>query len=158
MNGGAFVTIASPGPRANTGNVTYVDTTVAAGDTYAYRVKAVNGAVSSAYSNTATLVLPAPPAAPSNLTAAALPAKGNGNNRQAALTWVDNASNETGFTIQRSTNANFNANLVTTNVAANLTSATLTGLPRRTTLYFRIRANNGAGPSAWSNSASVTTP
>ena len=44
-----FAQIAAPGPRNNTGNVTYVDTTVTAGNTYLYRVAAVNAAGPSRY-------------------------------------------------------------------------------------------------------------
>ena len=43
-----FAQIATPGPRNGTGNVTYVDTTVTAGNTYFYRVWAVNAVGRSA--------------------------------------------------------------------------------------------------------------
>ena len=156
-NGGAFVQITAPGPRNNRGNVTYSDTTVAAGNTYAYRVKAVRGAVSSAFSNTASVTVPNVPAAPSGLTATT--ARVSVLFDSVSLKWVDNANNETSFTVQRSKNASFTSNLVTVNnVAANSVTYTQTGVPRRTTYYYRVRATNGAGPSAWSNVVSVTTP
>ena len=65
-----FAQIAAPGPRNSTGNVTYVDTTVAAGNTYSYRVKAVNAAGSSALLRTSqpTWSVPAIPAAPTSFT------------------------------------------------------------------------------------------
>ena len=44
-----FVRIAAPGPRNNTGNVTYVDTDGDRGNTYRYRVAAMNAAGPSAY-------------------------------------------------------------------------------------------------------------
>ena len=156
-NGGAFVQITAPGPRYSTGNVTYRDTTVAAGNTYAYRVKAVRGAVSSAFSNTASVTVPNVPAAPSGLTATTV--RVSASSDSVSLKWVDNANNETSFTVQRSRNASFTSNLVTVNnVAANSVTYTQTGVPRRTTYYYRVRATNGAGPSAWSNVVRVTTP
>ncbi len=65
VNGGAFTTLVTVGPRNNTGGVTYTDVSVAAGSTYAYRVAAANAAGLSAWSNTANVTIPAPPAAPS---------------------------------------------------------------------------------------------
>ena len=67
------------------------------------------------------------------------------------LNWIDNSNNETGFTIQRATNAAFTAGLNTVTVAANTTTLTQTGLDRNRAYYYRIRANNGAIFSAWVN-------
>jgi len=65
---------------------------------YQYRVKAVSGAISSAYSNRfATSVTV--PAAPSNLTGTA--SRQGNRNARITLTWTDNSNNETGFTIRR---------------------------------------------------------
>ncbi len=65
-----FAQIAAPGPRNNTGNVTYIDTTVTAGNTYVYRV--CGGERSRArrllLTNATTAVVPAIPAAPTNFT------------------------------------------------------------------------------------------
>jgi FtsP/CotA-like multicopper oxidase with cupredoxin domain len=155
VNGGAFAQVAAPGPRNRTGNVTWVDTTVVGGNTYAYRVKAMNGSTSSAYSNTATIVVPALPAAPSGLKATAVR---NGIRDRVTLTWTDNSNNETGFTIQRSTNPAFPANNVNTStVGANVVTQQQ-NTARRTIYYFRVQATNAAGGSTWSNTANVTTP
>ena len=86
--------------------------------------------------------MPAIPTAPSGFTAVNGP-NGNGNSRSVILNWADTSSNETGFTIQRATNAAFTAGLNTANVAANIITLTQTGLSRNTTYYYRIRANNG---------------
>ena len=67
------------------------------------------------------------------------------------VTWVDNATNETGFVIQRSTNATFTANVVTATVGANVTTFTTGTLARSTPYYFRVQAINGAGQSIWVN-------
>ena len=112
---GSFVQIAVAPARGNTGNTAFTDTTIAAGTPYWYRVVAVNllgGATTlSAYSNTATTdASPAVPAAPSNLVAAN--GADQGRKRSVDLTWTDNSTNETGFTIQRATNAAFAAAMV----------------------------------------------
>jgi hypothetical protein len=80
-----------------------------------------------------------------------------GSTSQAVCSWKDNANNETGFTAQDSKN-NFAAVLSTGTVNANVTSITDTGLARRTQYWFRVRASNAAGTSAWSNVVSLTTP
>ncbi len=144
-NGGAFVQIGTAPARAGTGNVTIVDTSIVAGatdNTYAYQVKAVNPVGSSAYAGPATLIVPAIPAAPGSFTAVIGP-NGNGNSRSVILNWADLSNNETGFTIQRATNAAFTSGLNSVTVAANVTTLTQTGLSRNTAYYYRIRANNG---------------
>ncbi len=143
-----FAQIAAPGPRNNTGNVTYVDTTVTAGTTYSYQVKAVNAAGASAYTNIASVTVSAVPAAPTNFTVSVV--KANGNNYTATLRWTDTATNETGFTIQRATNSTFTTGLSSSTAAANATTLTQT-VTRNTTYYYRIRANNTGGSSAWTN-------
>lgn len=151
---GSFVRIAVAAAKTGTGSTTFTDATIATGTPYWYRVAAVNlfGGVTtlSAYSNTATTdASPAVPAAPSNLAAAN--GASQGNKRSVDLTWADNSVNETGFTIQRATNAAFTTGLNSTTVAANAVTANLTGLSKATTYYFRIRANNAVGSSAWVN-------
>ena len=121
-NGGAFTQIAAPGPRINTGGVTFVDTTVVAGNTYAYKVAAVNAAGTSAFANTVNVTVPAMPTtfATGSFTALNGP-NGNGNSRTVVLSWPTINLNITGFTIQRATNATFTTGLSTANVAASAT-------------------------------------
>jgi hypothetical protein len=143
-----FAQIAAPGPRNNTGTVTYTDATVNPGSTYSYQVKAVNGAGSSAYSTLASPVtVPAAPAAPTGFTVAVAPA--NGNKYAATLNW-SYGTNPTNFTIQRATNLSFTTGLNTSTIAGNLRTATQT-LNNNTTYYYRIRANTPAGSSGWTN-------
>jgi len=148
-NGGAFAQIAAPGPRGGTGTVTYTDATVVLGNTYAYRVKAMRGTVSSAYTNTATISV-STPAAPTNLA-------GSLAGRRVTLTWTDNSNNETGFTVQQANNSAFTG-ATSTNVAANTPTWRSGNLARRTTYWFQVRSYNGLGTSAWSNVFSITTP
>ncbi len=146
-NGGAFATLVTVGPRNNRGTVSYVDVAVLPGNTYTYRVAAVNAGGMSGWSNEASATIAAAPAAPSPVTATTFR---QGNSARVTLTWP-NVANETGYRIQRSTNATFTANLVTSTVNADVTTFTTGNLPRSTPFYFRVQAYNGAGPSAWVN-------
>lgn len=149
-DGGAFLPIVALGPRTNRGSVTYTDTAVAAGSTYAYRVFAVTGPSPSGYSNTVTAVVPQAPAAPSNFTATTR-VTGGGTSARIDLRWADNANNESRFVVQRATDPAFTTGLVTVNRGADSTTYSQSGLPRGTGFYYRIRAENGYGQSAWVN-------
>jgi uncharacterized repeat protein (TIGR03806 family) len=137
------------------GTTQFTDTGLTAATRYYYRVRAVNGAGASAYSNvasadtTSTPPPPSPPAAPTGLTATAA------SSTQIALAWTDASTNESGFQIERSTD-NVTFSLRTT-TAAGATSASDTGLTASTTYYYRVRAINSAGNSAYSNTASART-
>jgi hypothetical protein len=150
MNGGAFTQIASLPARAGTGNLTYVDTTVVLGNTYAYRVVAYNANGLSLYSNTVTILVDVP-AAPSNLIA--IPVR-QGNNEQVALSWTDNANNETGFTLQRSATSDFASIASSVTLGANSTTYLTENIARQV-WYFRIRANNVLGSSAWVTTSGI---
>lgn len=134
------------------GTVNFTNTGLIAGNTYAYYVIANSTtlAISSAPSNTATVSFTAA-IAPSNLGGTIVR---TGNTNRVTLNWTDNANNETGFTIQRATNANFTG-VSTFNVGANVTTLTQNGLSRngnpRPTYYYRVRANGVAGNSTWTN-------
>lgn len=153
-NGGPFVQIAAPGPRNNTGNVNYVDSSLVAGTTYDYRVAAQNANGLSAYSNTATVTTPQALAAPTNLRLAQL--AGTGNRQFAVLSWTDNANNEQGFYLERSANNGATWTRVG-QTAANTTSFRNSNLASRTTYLYRVQAFNATGVSAFSNTLTVTT-
>jgi hypothetical protein len=154
VNGGAFALLTTLGPRTGTGNVIYDDTTVAAGNAYAYRVRAYRVNVPSAYSGTATVGPLAALTAPSNFAGATTVT--SATRFRIALTWTDNSTNERRFVIQRATDAAFTTGLSTSTVGASAgtgaqRSLTQTGLTRGTSYYFRIRAENANGLSAWVN-------
>jgi glucose/arabinose dehydrogenase len=92
-----------------------------------------------------------PPAAPSGLAAAAV------SSSQINLVWTDNADNETGFRIRRSSDGGATFSLIAT-VGANFTSYSDKGLSASTTYYYVIRAYNPVGNSALSKRANATTP
>lgn len=91
-----------------------------------------------------------PPAAPSGLTAVAA------SSATIDLAWVDNSVDDTGFSIERSGDGVNFAFLAT--VGANVVTYADNGLTADTTYWYRVNAENAAGASAWSNTASATTP
>jgi regulation of enolase protein 1 (concanavalin A-like superfamily) len=104
------------------------------------------------WANSRLTTAPAPvvPAAPSLLVATAA-----GTN-QINLTWADNANNETGFKIERSTDGVTFTQIGT--AAANATAySDSTGLNAATKYYYQVRANNSVGDSGYSNIANATT-
>lgn len=136
---------------ANT--TTYSHTGLNASTKYYYRIRAKNSAGASSYSNVADATTQAPPVTipqpPSALVASTV------SSSQINLTWTDNAKDETGFEVERSTDGTNFAKIA--DVAANATSYSNTGLNSSTKYYYRIRAKNSAGSSAYSNIADATT-
>ena len=91
-----------------------------------------------------------PPAAPTGLGATAF------SDTRVDLSWADNSTDESSFTVERSTDSAFTSP-TTINVANDKTSYSDTGLTASTTYWYRVRSRNAVGNSAWSNVASVTT-
>ncbi len=101
-----------------------------------------------------TAATPAAPATPTSLVAT--PATGPVVN----LTWNDNAANETGYEIWRSTTNNANYRVVATipaNAGAQAAFAD-TSLFANVTYFYKVRGTGVASPSAFSNEVSVPTP
>jgi hypothetical protein len=97
-----------------------------------------------------TVVVTDPPDAPSGLTANA-PAC-----NQVVISWNDNSDNESGFKIERSLNGSTFTQIATT--GANATSYTDAAVSENTTYWYRVRATNSVGDSAYTGTASATTP
>ncbi|MEW6026546.1 MAG: fibronectin type III domain-containing protein [Planctomycetota bacterium] len=130
--------------------VTYTNNGLTGNTFYNYRVRAYNAAGNSGYSNEASATTPmAPPAAPTNLVTNTVTAS------SIALEWVDNATNEEGFKLERSTNGT-TYNLRTT-PAPDAGSFNDTGLTENTTYWYRIYAFNSGGNSGYAGPISVTT-
>jgi hypothetical protein len=115
--------------------------------TYFYRVRAYNTG-NSGYSNVASAATQAAPAAPSGLAATPV------STVQIALSWTDNADNETGFRIERSADGVTYAQVGS--VGAEVTTYTAAGLAPATKYWFRVRGYN-ASNGAYSEPASATT-
>jgi hypothetical protein len=98
-----------------------------------------------------TVTPPAAPAAPSALTATA------SGSAAINISWSDNSSTETGFKVERKTGASGTWAEVAGALAASTTAYSSTGLAAATQYYFRVRAYNATGNSAYSNEASATT-
>jgi titin len=146
-NGGAFVQIATP--PAN--SVSYTDGTVAAGNSYIYRVAATNAVGMSAYSNQATVTVAVPPA-PLNLSAT------NVSRTGLTLRWQYPFPQPDGFTVQVATDSGFTTIVQTfPDVGADLTSLVISGLSRNTRYYIRIRGFNAVGVGPWSATLTVKT-
>jgi hypothetical protein len=96
-------------------------------------------------------VIPPPPAAPTGLSATAV------SSSQINLAWTDNASDETGFKIERCQNAGCSNFAEIAQVGANVTTFNDTGLAASTSYSYRVRATNLGGDSAYSNPATATT-
>jgi hypothetical protein len=146
-----FALIATAAKNATT----YTSSGLASGTTYYYRARAVKangGTTYSAYSNVASArtfsSASSAPAAPSSLAAAAA------SSSQINLSWSDNSTNETGFKVERATSSAGPWTQIGTTTARTFYS---TGLAASTTYYFRVRAYNSYGDSAYSNTAWATT-
>ena len=147
-DGTAFAEIATVGANVTS----YANTGLTAATQYWYRVRAYNGTGTSSYAGptSATTLAPAvSPAAPTNLMATAT------SSSQINLSWTDNASNESGFRIERSPDGTAFAEIAT--VGANVTSYANTGLTAATQYWYRVRAYNGTGTSSYAGPTSVTT-
>jgi hypothetical protein len=134
-------------------NVTsYQDTGLNPSTLYYYEVLATNAGGNSPPSTSAKATTPvAPPAAPSNVTAVAT------SSTQVNLSWTNNATNQQGFRVQRSSNAGSTWSQIA-QVGANTTTYTDTHASGGTTYLYRVFAYNGGGNSASSNVVQVTTP
>ncbi len=72
------------------------------------------------------------------------------------LTWSYSGTDQTGFTIQRATNAGFTAGLTTFKVGNVLTYSD-TSIKVGVTYYYRVAATNALGTGSWSNTQSILT-
>ncbi len=147
---GAFAVVTS---IATPNTTTYSNTGLANGTRYWYRVRAYNAVGNSGYTNTADATTLPAPTPPSGLQGVVV------SSAVVDLSWVDNASDETLYRIQRAPDVGGApgtwANLAT--VAANVTTYRSTGLAASTTYWYRVRAENAIGNSAYTAGPAVTT-
>lgn len=147
---GPFAQIASVGANVTT----YTNSGLAANTAYYYRVLAYNAAGNSGYSNVICVTTPRnpnAPLAPTNLFAESfLPSV-------VGLRWTDNARNEAGFKIERSTSRDGPFILITI-LPVNANACYDTRLTGSTTYHYRVCAYNSTGNSEYTSVVSVTTP
>ena len=93
-----------------------------------------------------------PPTAPTSLNATAA------SYAHIDLTWTDNADNESGFEIERSTTGSSGPFSLLTTVAADTETYANIGLTGNSEYCYRVRAVNSAGNSTYSNVDCETTP
>jgi hypothetical protein len=125
----------------------------APGSTGTYHVRVQSVAEPTAVATAVVVVTTAPIAAPAAPTGAVASSP---SSTSIQVSWTDNATNETGYLVERSASSSSGFAQVGT-AAANATSYTDAGLTASTTYYYRVRATNAGGQSAYSNVASATT-
>jgi hypothetical protein len=135
---------------SNTTN--YTDPSLVAGTNYYYRIRAYNEAGNSAYTSVVQVLTAGlnGPLAPGALTASKIAYT------SASVLWTDNATNETGFDLERS-----GPNDLTIKNTISLPVNTVTyddnGLVSNGTYQYRVRSKNNTGASGWSNVVEIKT-
>ncbi len=141
---GTYTVIGSVGPNVTT----YSTKNLIQTTTYYYRVRAKSGSTYSTYSNeVGATALPMNP--PSNLITTMV------SSSQVDLSWTDNSTDETGFSIERKTGAP-GTYAVIGNVGPNVTTYSSKTLIQTTTYYYRVRAKSGSTYSTYSNEIGAT--
>jgi sialate O-acetylesterase len=154
---GPWTVVTSSLPANST---SYVASGLSPSTAYWFRVRAANTLFSNYASLTSAATTPAAPppppppppvtvSAPSNLTATAV------SSSQINLAWTDNATNETGFSIERSAGGAF---VQVATAAANAASYTDRAVSPATAYNYRVKAANAQASSAYSAVASAATP
>ena len=132
----------------------YADTGLSSDTRYWYQVQAFDSCGVSAFSDQVNATPPSIPIAPTGLTATAA------GECQINVIWVDNSFNEVSFLIERALDNGGVPGLWTqiATVGSNVTSYSDTGLSPNVTYWYRVRASNVAGYSAYSNQGYATAP
>ncbi len=146
--GGSYSQIASVAANITT----YNSGSLTGSTSYSYRVRAHNSAGNSGYTPVATAQTQAAPVAPNAPSALSLTVA---SSTQINLSWMDNANNETGFYIERSADGTSFTQIAA--ASANATTYSSSGLTANSRYYYRVRAYNATGNSAYSNTANATT-
>jgi len=147
---GTYAIIASIGPSA-TLNVSFIDVSVAGSTQYFYRIRSFNVSWVSPPSNEANATTPAAAiATPTGLTASAV------SSSSINLTWVDNATNEDGYKVERSLISGSGFTEIA-DLGPGSNSYPNNGLNASTQYFFRVRAYNASSNSSYSNEANATT-
>ena len=131
-------------------NTDYTDTGLTYETKYYYRIWAYNSVGDSVYSNEASATTGDTPDKPTDLKITVI------SSSNVELNWEDNSDDENGFNIERKKSGGSYSQIKT--VGRNITAFTDTGLTKNTKYFYRVRAYNSSGNSAYTGEASVTTP
>jgi fibronectin type III domain protein len=146
LTGGAYKEVYAVGANVTTALITGLNP----GTSYSFRVRAANSSGYSGYSNvatgTSTLGTP-PPTAPQITSASAL---GGG---VVQVNWRDNSSTEVQFVVERSVAGG--AFQTAAAVAANSTTAKISGLTKGVKYSFRVKAVDAIGQASYSTVMTV---
>jgi uncharacterized protein (TIGR03437 family) len=141
-----YAEINQPSPSATS----FDDSSLGASTSYFYRIRIENGGGVSPYSNEVTATtLQGLPTAPANLQATAI------SSTQLTLTWANIAPDATSIRVEYLPSGS--STFTDIFAAVTLTSTGVSNLQPNTTYSFRVRAQNAAGYSPYSNVATVTT-
>jgi Secretion system C-terminal sorting domain/Fibronectin type III domain len=133
---------------ANT--VTYSDTSAKENTTYGYRIRSINTSGKSAYATSEDIKTPFEPiATPTDLVAVA------NTYNEVKLTWKDNAKNETGYVVEKSTDG---TTFTAINLPANTTTYTDNAVVDNASYTYRVFAKNANVSSLKTTSVTVKTP
>jgi fibronectin type 3 domain-containing protein len=132
----------TPSPTATN----FVDSTAVNGTTYWYKVRAVDATSQGPNSTPVSATPPGGTGAPTNLTAT------SSGSTTVSLTWMDNATTETGFRVERKVNAGSYSTLTT--VGVNVQAASDMTATAGNTYTYRVIAT-GSPDSAPSNEVKV---
>lgn len=151
-SGGSFSTVqtlSTPGA-----SFSWDDTGLTCGTEYFYRTKATEAGKTdsewSAIVSREACDAASAPTAPSGLGATAV------GETQIDLTWTDNSNNEDAFEVHRAPTSGGTFVLIATE-PPNTTSYSDTGLDSNEDYYYKVRATNNAGDSAFTSEAGATT-
>ena len=116
----------------------YVDSNVTAGASYSYEVEAYDATAASPFSNVASATVPyAPPVAPANLTATA-----SASPASVSLSWTDNATNATSYTVERSDGTTGDWTVIASNLSATATSYMDNNVTAGASYSYKVEAFN----------------
>ncbi len=138
---------------ATTGtSVAHNDHGLAPGETYWFRIAALNSAGYSTYLGPAQVTMSGLKQAPREPE---IPMARMVSSSEIHVTWEDDSSNELGFKVEHSLDGNSFSEISVE--AQNTESTTLSGLAAGTTHYFRVAAYNAQGNSSYTAIVNATT-